>query len=148
MKRILADEAAGALLQGVLRTAFADAGDPRVGLDRHDHVALVEERVEVRRLVDPDARNLRARQGRGRGVADVHHRDCGRDRQRFEEGSSVHGVRLLRNSDGASARRVKRAMCTAPLKKNTLLIRTPTDVCPWPCGARWSSADPSLTPST
>ena len=43
--RIPADQAAGGLLQRVLRSAFADAGDSGVGFDGHHHVALVEERV-------------------------------------------------------------------------------------------------------
>ena len=50
-ERILADQRAGALLERVLGTAFAEACDPDVGLDGDDHVALIEERVEVRRPV-------------------------------------------------------------------------------------------------
>ena len=61
-ERVLADQRAGALLERVLGAALADAGDADVGLDRHDHVALVEERVEVRRPVDPHARDLGLRE--------------------------------------------------------------------------------------
>src|SRR6185295_20325443 len=43
VERVLADERTGALLERVLRAAFADAGDPGVGLDGRDHGALVEQ---------------------------------------------------------------------------------------------------------
>jgi hypothetical protein len=37
-----------------------------------------------------------------------------------------------KNSEGSKARRVNRARWTAPLKKDTLLIRVPMEVCPGP----------------
>ena len=43
--RILSDQAAGALLQSVPRSAFADARDAGIGLHLHHQVALVEERI-------------------------------------------------------------------------------------------------------
>ena len=69
LEGILADQRAGALLERVLRAALADAGDAEVGLDRAEHVALVEQQVRVRRLVDADARDLAAREAAGRGAA-------------------------------------------------------------------------------
>ena len=43
--RIAADQSPGGLRQHVLRSAFADAGDSGIGLDRDHHVALIEQRV-------------------------------------------------------------------------------------------------------
>jgi hypothetical protein len=51
----LTDEHAGALLEGVARAAFANAGDAGVSLDSDEHVALVEVRVGVLGTVDADA---------------------------------------------------------------------------------------------
>ena len=81
LKRILADERAGALFERVLRSAFADAGDADVGLDRADHVALVEELIQIGRLVDANARDLRFRQ-RGFGELRPHERGSRSDRAR------------------------------------------------------------------
>ena len=94
-KRVLADERAGALLEGVLRAALADAGDADVGLDGHDHVALVEERIEVRRPVDADAGDFgfRERRQRAERAKNPDRRRCG---QRREKRSSVHGRAPLR----------------------------------------------------
>ena len=41
-RRVLADEHPRALLDHVFRSALADARYPRIGLDDHDPVALVE----------------------------------------------------------------------------------------------------------
>ena len=88
-ERILADERAGALLERVFRSALADAGDPDVGLDGADHVALIEELIEIRRFVDSDPRDLRARQlSLGKPRAQQHERR--RRGQGLEEGSSFH----------------------------------------------------------
>ena len=51
-ERVLSDQRSGALFQRVFRAAFANARDAGVGLHGHDHVALVEELVEIRRLID------------------------------------------------------------------------------------------------
>ena len=59
LERVLADQRPGALFQRVLGAAFADARDADVGLHRDDHVALVEQRVQVRRFVDANPRDLR-----------------------------------------------------------------------------------------
>ena len=56
--RVLADQPAGALLQHVLGAAFADAGDPGLGLHGHHQVALVEQRIGVGRFVDTDSGDL------------------------------------------------------------------------------------------
>src|SRR4029453_3876302 len=76
LEGILADQASRTLLERIFRTAFTDAGDPDVGLDGDDHVALIEKRIEVRRAIDTYAGNLslgqrgeqfcRAHQGDGR----------------------------------------------------------------------------------
>lgn len=58
--------------------------DPDVGLHRHDHVALVEQRVEVRRPVDPDAGYLRFGQFRCR-VGRPPQTDGGCRRETFEK---------------------------------------------------------------
>jgi hypothetical protein len=49
LEGVLADDAAGALLERVLDAALADAGQPGVGLHRDDHVALIERLVQTRR---------------------------------------------------------------------------------------------------
>jgi len=59
LERVLADEGSGALLQYVLGASFADSGDSDIRLHRHDHVALIEQLVEIRRLVDADSGDLR-----------------------------------------------------------------------------------------
>ena len=53
--RVLADEPAGALFQHFLGTAFADAGDARVGLDGYHQVALIEERIGRGRCIHANA---------------------------------------------------------------------------------------------
>jgi hypothetical protein len=68
LERILADQRAGALLERVFRAALADAGDAEIGLHRADHVALVEQPVGLRRLVDAYAGDLAARQRAARGL--------------------------------------------------------------------------------
>ncbi len=90
LERILADERARALLERVLRSALANPGDPHVGLDRADHVALVEEGVEVRRRVDSDPRDLAAGELSVNGFGTPEQKS-GRRSQGLEEGSSVHG---------------------------------------------------------
>src|SRR4030095_9567027 len=62
LEGILANQRARALLDRVLRSAFTNPGDPEIGLDGTDHVALIEERIERRWREDPDARNLPARE--------------------------------------------------------------------------------------
>ena len=59
VERIAADQSAGALFQRIARASFADAGDARIRLDRHQHVALIEEHIQIRRLVNRDFRNFR-----------------------------------------------------------------------------------------
>ena len=69
--------------------ALADAGDADVGLDRHDHVALVEERVELRRAIDPHASDPR-RWETGSRIRGTQQPDRGRRRDRVQKDSSVH----------------------------------------------------------
>src|SRR5215813_8424854 len=61
-ERILSNQGPGTLLERLPRTAFTDSCDPDVGLDRYHHVALIEERIEVRRSIDSHARDLCLRQ--------------------------------------------------------------------------------------
>ena len=99
-ERVLTDQRPGALLQRVLGAALADPRDADVGLDRDDHVALVEQGIEVRRAVDPDARDLGLRQFRRRlpGPQQAHRR---RRRNGVEKGSSVHEFLLRKVAIGA-----------------------------------------------
>jgi len=88
-ERVLPDERAGALLERISGAAFPDAGDADVGFDRHHHVALVEERIEMRRPVDPDTRDLRSGKG-GRRIAGTAQPDGGSGRNCSQEGTSIH----------------------------------------------------------
>ena len=92
LERVLADERARALLQRVLRPAFTDPRDPHVGLDRADHVALIEEGIGIRRLVDPDPRDLAAGELSLSGLGAPKQKG-GRRSQGLEQRSSVHGAR-------------------------------------------------------
>ena len=56
--RILADEASRALIQGVGKSTFPDAGNPRVGFNRDHHVGLIEQRIGPWRRVGADPRDL------------------------------------------------------------------------------------------
>ena len=58
MLRVLADQASGALFQGVGETAFPDAGDARVGFDGHYRIGLIEQRIGIGRRISADARDL------------------------------------------------------------------------------------------
>jgi hypothetical protein len=51
---IPSDQAAGALVQHVLRTALANTSNARIRLDGNYHVALIEQRIRVRRRVGAD----------------------------------------------------------------------------------------------
>ena len=64
--RIAADQSPGGLGQHLLRSAFADSGDAGIGLDRHHHIALIEQRVRVRRKIRSHARDLHLWKG-GKG---------------------------------------------------------------------------------
>ena len=64
MLRVLADQASGALLQSIRKTAFTNARYSRVGLDRHHGVGLIEQRIRIRRRISPHPRNLHLRQRR------------------------------------------------------------------------------------
>jgi hypothetical protein len=86
---ILADERAGALLERVLRPALADPGDADIRFDHHHHVALIEERIEVGRPIDPDARDLRLRQVSRRSLR-TQQAKSRRRRNRSQETSSIH----------------------------------------------------------
>src|SRR5262245_16828600 len=55
---ILADQRARALLERVLRPPLTNAGDADIRLDDRHHVALVEERIQVGRTINPDASDL------------------------------------------------------------------------------------------
>jgi len=69
VERVSADHTARDVANGVGRPALADAGDPGVGIDEHDHVALRKRlravRVVVGRIEDADLRDLRRREPRG-----------------------------------------------------------------------------------
>ena len=88
-ERVLADQRARHLLERVLRAALAEARDAEVGLDRDQHVALIEEGIQVRRPVEADAGDLRLRQVGARVRSRPHEGGLGRG-QRLEEGSTVH----------------------------------------------------------
>ncbi len=87
--RILADQPPGALFQRVLGPAFTNAHNAGVGLHRHHHVALIEQRVEIGRRVDAYPGDLHfghrcsggSLKGGSRG-----HAHCGRREKR----SSIH----------------------------------------------------------
>ncbi len=87
--RIASDQAAGALLQHLLGAAFADSRDAGVGLYGHHQVALVVERVRVRRRIDAHAGDLHLRHRRltagNSDDARGRHR-----RERTQEGSTIH----------------------------------------------------------
>ena len=80
LERVLADQAARALFQRILRAAFPDAGKSRVGLYRAEHITLIEQLVQVGRLIDSYSRDLslghcrlgagQARESRGRRGGD------------------------------------------------------------------------------
>ena len=92
--RVAADETASGLGERVLGAAFADAGDASVGLHCDHHVALVEERVWIRRQICANPRDLHSWQG-GEGRQ---RRCCGSKhsgRKGLEEGSPLHGQGLL-----------------------------------------------------
>ena len=103
---VLADERARHLLEGVLRAALADAGDADVGLDGHHHVALVEQRVEIGRTVDPHAGDLRLGQRRSGGSRPQRGQDR-RRRHGGEECSSIdhRSPHASRDSTRARSRR-------------------------------------------
>src|SRR5271154_4570357 len=61
---VSAYDGTGALLQGVLCAAFANSRDPGIGLNRDEHIALVEKRAEVGRFPNADARDFSFREGR------------------------------------------------------------------------------------
>jgi hypothetical protein len=63
LERVLPDQRSGALLQRIFSAALTNARDACVGFDGHDHVALVEELVEIRRLIDLYASDLYLRKG-------------------------------------------------------------------------------------
>src|SRR6266550_146649 len=47
MLRVLPDQASGALLQRIRKTAFTDTCDSRVGLDSHYGVGLIEQQIRL-----------------------------------------------------------------------------------------------------
>lgn len=62
--RIFSDQAPRALFQHLPGPAFADAGDARIRLHRNHQIALVEQRIRVRRSVDAYPRDFHFRNGR------------------------------------------------------------------------------------
>jgi hypothetical protein len=63
LEGIAANQTSGALLERIASSAFAYAREAGIGLHRDDHVALIEERIEVGRTINPDPRNPRGGQG-------------------------------------------------------------------------------------
>ena len=92
VKRVLPDEPTGTGLDGVSRTSFTNAGDIGVRFNRDDHVALQKrnlQRHHRRRLVEPNARDLRLRQ-RGLRVERPEQRGRRSRGCRLEEGAAIH----------------------------------------------------------
>src|SRR5207244_3106171 len=58
MLRVLPDQASGALLQRIRKTAFTYTRDSRVGLDSHYGVGLIEQRIRIGWRVSPYSRDL------------------------------------------------------------------------------------------
>ena len=88
--RIAADQPAGALLQHVLRSAFADARDSGVGFDGDHHIALIEQRIGIRRQVGAHPRDLHFRKSAESGQR----ADSSRDRdgcQGTDKSPPFHG---------------------------------------------------------
>ena len=112
--RVLADEAAGALLERVAGSALADSGDAGVGFDSDDHVALIEEGVWVGRRVDADARDLHFGEG-GAGGLGAGGGHAGGEGGGFEERSTVHCLPVYRWRGG---RREERSRQDAKHAKN------------------------------
>ena len=84
---ILADDDSSELLYRIPMAAFADPGDPLVGLDRHDMARLVEDRTRAlaAHVVVAHPRDFHPRKGcfeAGGGQA---------ERKRSECGATVHG---------------------------------------------------------
>src|SRR5262249_38027942 len=109
---------------------FTDSCDPDVGLDRYHHVALIEERIEVRRSIDSHARDLCLRQI-GRCARRTKQTDGRCGREALEKGSSVHGLFLLsqdnsrRGSPSAAGRRTICQECVGSgRKKNPSVPRS------------------------
>ena len=64
MLRVLPDQPPGTLFQCIGKTAFANTGDSRVGLDGHHRIGLIEQWVRVGGRISPYARDLHLRQCR------------------------------------------------------------------------------------
>ena len=58
MLRVLPDQASGALLQRIRKTAFTDTRYSRLGLDSHYGVGLIEQRIRIGWRVSPYSRDL------------------------------------------------------------------------------------------
>ncbi len=94
-ERALTDQRSRALLQRVFGATLADAGNADIGLDRHDHGALVEQRIQVRRSINPHPRDFGLRQF-GHRLPGPQPANSRRRCDGVEKGSSVHRV-LLRS---------------------------------------------------
>ena len=117
--RVLADHAAGALHQQVGSAAFADAGDAGVGLDGDNHIALIEERVGIRRRPHADAGHLHLGDGgdgrRGNGGGGGRRGQGGAEKR-----SAVH-VRPLYAGSGFRGVRRNQLQYTAMSKRSWLV---------------------------
>jgi hypothetical protein len=102
-RRVLADEHGAALLHGVFRAAFADAGDALVGLDGDDVLALVEEFLGVARIaVVAHARDLHLGGSGAQGAGGE--RGHGAGRQGAEEVSALHDLSTVIHARAGGAR--------------------------------------------
>ena len=120
--RVLPDQPAGALFQGVLGAAFAHARDAGVGFHRHHHVALVEKRIELGRRVDAHARDLHFGDG-GPGWRQTGGAPGRGNRRGSEKGSSIHAsvpLAVQDNMERMQTTALTRSQAEAPVRPNDL----------------------------
>src|SRR4051794_23832089 len=90
--RIPSDQTPRTLLEQVFRSSLTNSGDSRISFNRNDVIALVEERVGIRRQVDPHPRDFHFRRSRGSGYLGQDQARCRCGGQIPEEDSTVHFV--------------------------------------------------------
>src|SRR5205807_6274942 len=102
MLRVLPDQAPGALLERIGKTAFTNTSDSRVCLDGHHGIGLIEQRVRIGWRISPYARNLHLRE---RGLQQRKMRERIHPRgHRFQKESSVHHISFSQPLESAPLR--------------------------------------------